>query len=360
MGLVWYGSFGRQILRDPKTSSSRDSVYLFVPRGTSASSHKVRVKDPHRVLVLYLYSTMPSLRLIKTLWGIEEPIGKTLFDSIRQEGYHGVEVIRLAWMDEKSAEALVKSLNDAKLSVVCQIHTAGGFLRQGEYVYCDEFNVESHVASFAEQLSECQDLILKVHAGGFVNVHAGVDAWTQSEALSFLRACMDLMETVDFPVTFETHRQRLFCNPFQTRELLQIESLHSLRLNADLSHWYCACERVFDPSTGRDAKWWPEVVQLLERHVAYIHARFGWAQGPQIADPSDPACETEKTLQMQVWHQLLEAMQKRDGGDCFVCPEYGPPPYLPVMPHTQEPVASLAHAVSFTKGYIEGLFDEFM
>jgi hypothetical protein len=54
--------------------------------------------------------------------------------------------------------------------------------------------------------------------------------------------------------------------------------------------------------------------------------------------------------------------RNRDGdgdgetGDCFVSPEYGPPPYLPVMPGTQEPVASLPDAVAYTKGQVEELF----
>ena len=305
-----------------------------------------------------------TLKLIKTLWGIDEPISPSLFESIRQEGYHGVEVIRLAWQDDTAATTLVQALNAAKLSVVCQVHTTGGFLRGGsgndvpEYVYCDDYDVANHVISFQQQLRECQDLILRVTAGGFINVHAGVDAWTHEEAVTFLSACLQEMEDSPFddvPVVFETHRQRLFGNPFQTRDLLQDERLRKLQLNADLSHWYCACERVFDATQKRDATWWPALLTQLQGRVQYIHARFGWAQGPQIANPAAEANETDRALQLQVWQQLLTAI-KEAGKDCWVCPEYGPAPYLPDSPDA----VALPEAVLYTKEYIEGIFEEFI
>ena len=51
-----------------------------------------------------------ELKSIKTLWGIDEPISIELFNSIKEEGYHGVEVIRLAWIDENNnRETLINS-----------------------------------------------------------------------------------------------------------------------------------------------------------------------------------------------------------------------------------------------------------
>jgi hypothetical protein len=35
--------------------------------------------------------------------------------------------------------------------------------------------------------------------------------------------------------------------------------------------------------------------------------------------------------------------------DCWVNPEFGPAPYLPCVPHTQEPVADLAKVVDAFK-----------
>jgi hypothetical protein len=190
-----------------------------------------------------------------------------------------------------------------------------------------------------------------------------VDAWSLEEATDFLKAAMKEIDKVEFPVMFETHRQRLFCNPFQTRDIfLQDDpALSSLKLNADLSHWYCSSERVFDARQGRDKTWWPELLlTMVAPRCHYIHARFGWSQGPQMADPSASECQTERNLQLGVWKILFKEIMSRDNGnaDCFVSPEFGPPPYLPVLPKTQEPVASLPAAVAYTKFQIETIFAE--
>jgi sugar phosphate isomerase/epimerase len=298
-----------------------------------------------------------KLKFIKTLWGIDEPISSSLFKSIKAEGYDGVEVIRLAWaLSNDSKETLIASANEAGLAIVCQMHTCGGYLDDDyEYAYCDSFSMSKHKEDFQLQLQQCVAILEQVDAGGFVNVHAGVDAWTLEQAIDFLTFALEAISQVDVTVTFETHRQRLFCNPFMTRDLLQRSELAELKLNADLSHWYCACERVFDAKQARDEPWWPAVLQSVAERCHYIHARFGWSQGPQMADPSTPECESERMLQMQAWQVLLQTMIARDG-DCFVSPEYGPPPYLPVMPGTQEPVASLTGAVAYTKGQVEELF----
>jgi len=301
-----------------------------------------------------------QLRLVKTLWGIDDPISPELFQSIKKEGYHGVEVIRLTWLDESSRNLLVDSLNAADLGCVTQIHTAGGYIDGGEYIYCGAYDVEAHLTDFIKQLEECKNLLGRVKRGGFVNVHAGVDAWSNEEALQFLEFCFaEIKHTApDITVVFETHRQRIFGSPFQTRALLAIPSLSEskyLKLNADLSHWYCACERVFNPAEEDRDKWWPGVLALVASRCAYIHARFGWAQGPQMADPSARECEKERNLQIEIWKELVKGQTEKGLRDIFVSPEYGPAPYMPWKPHTQEPVASLPAAVSYTKQVIEEL-----
>ena len=299
-----------------------------------------------------------QLKLIKTLWGIDDPISPELFKSIKKEGYYGVEVIRLTWMDEKSRETLVNALNESGLGCVTQIHTAGGYIEGGNYIYCGAYDVETHQKDFSKQLQECKDLLGKVKKGGFVNVHAGVDAWSNNEVVQFLEYCFTEIGKSGMKVCFETHRQRIFGSPFQTRELLALPSLSEskyLKLNADLSHWFCACERVFNPLEEDRDKWWPAVLESVISRCGYLHARFGWAQGPQMADPSAAECETERNLQIAMWKELAKG-QMANSDEVFVSPEYGPAPYMPWKPGTQEPVASLPAAVSYTKGVIEDLF----
>ena len=97
------------------------------------------------------------------------------------------------------------------------------------------------------------------------------------------------------------------------------------------------------------------VLDSVVSRCGYIHARFGWAQGPQMADPSATECETERNLQIAIWKELAKGQMVNSGDEIFVSPEYGPAPYMPCKPGTQEPVSSLPAAVSYTKGVIEEL-----
>ena len=80
-----------------------------------------------------------------------------------------------------------------------------------------------------------------------------------------------------------------------------------------------------------------------------------------MADPSAPECEPERLLQLDVWKKLMAAQndQKNDNNpsSIFVSPEYGPAPYMAVIPHSQKNVASLPDAVAFTKKKIEQVFE---
>eukprot|EP01083_Nonionella_stella_P243255 847840_1 len=309
---------------------------------------------------------MAELKLVKTLWGVDEPITPSLFKSIAADGYSGVEVIRLAYSTKEARATLVGSANAAGLALVCQIHTSGGYLSdRGEYVYIDSYDVRRHKDDLAAQVAECEGILREVKKGGFINVHAGVDAWTADEAAGFLEHASKVIAGCPFRVVVETHRQRLFCSPFSARDLLahpKVSALANLKLNADLSHWFVACERVFDSAEKRDDAWWPALLEALGSRCEYVHCRFGSAQGPQIADPSRDEHRLDVELQLRNWVALWKAQAGRAGieygleCECWCCPEYGPRPYMPTLP-TGEDVASLAGAVSWTKDLIKKTFE---
>ena len=69
---------------------------------------------------------------------------------------------------------------------------------------------------------------------------------------------------------------------YPSAELLALPELAALKINADLSHWCCVCEHIFDPADPRDA-WWPACLQLVARHCHFVHCRVGHAEGPQVA-----------------------------------------------------------------------------
>lgn len=168
-----------------------------------------------------------------------------------------------------------------------------------------------------------------------VNVHSGHDSWTTSQATSYFRQVLDIeKEIVDPNVTIvvhETHRQRLMFNPYQTLEILNNPDLADLKLNADLSHWVCVCERLFDDA-GRDP-WWPSLLQQVAQRCYLIHARIGHAEGPQVFDPRrTDLFETEIKSHLRWWNVIWDSQADRGLEYSFVETEHGPEPYQSYFP----------------------------
>ncbi len=78
-------------------------------------------------------------------------------------------------------------------------------------------------------------------------------------------------------IAHETHRGRILYNPWITRDLCV--KYADLKLTADLSHFCVVAERVF----AHDDADWMEVMEQVAAHTIHIHARVGYAQGPQVS-----------------------------------------------------------------------------
>lgn len=269
-----------------------------------------------------------KLSMIKSLWGCSEVNDKkqwsSLFTRIKKEGYEGVETIGLTYL----LEDFVKILADFNLKLICQIHTTGGYIENNEYVYCTTTSLSAHLESFRSQL--VQALTVNPY---MINIHSGHDSWSIDMAVQYFEQCFAIEKELlvgayaDIVVVHETHRQRLFYSPYQTRELLLHPALHGkLRINADLSHWCCVCEKVFDSDDPRDG-WWQEVLDLVAKHAYYIHCRIGHSEGPQVFDPRDPQWQKERSLHLIWWLTIWINQEKRGFKQTLCAPEHGPHPY---------------------------------
>ena len=120
--------------------------------------------------------------------------------------------------------------------------------------------------------------------------------------------------------------------------------LAALKLNADLSHWCCVCEHVFDAKDPRD-DFWPPLLKLLAKHCEFIHCRIGHAQGPQVPEPEAPEAAADAEAHYSWWRTIWAAQAERvaDTPDATVWaePEFGPPPYQQTTPYTGVPVGDL-------------------
>ena len=197
-----------------------------------------------------------KLEIGKTLWGVDANPSNwdTVFARIKNEGYKAIECVA-AFSFQSDPPLFKQLLKKHDLKLIVQIHTNGGYFKDGAYVYCLNCDKDQHLASLQSQVKEALEM-----GAMMINVHSGHDSWSLDTAVSYFQAALEIETTFlrdpafsDVTIVHETHRQRLMYSPFQTRDILQHPQLKELKINADLSHWVCVCERVFDMNDSRDA-----------------------------------------------------------------------------------------------------------
>ena len=137
------------------------------------------------------------------------------------------------------------------------------------------------------------------------------------------------MERAGLPLRHETHRGRaLFTAPAAAAYL---QALPGLQLTADLSHWFCVHES--------DLADQPENVAATIAAAHHVHARVGFDEGPQAGDPRGEAFARWLELHLGLWRRIVAA-RKADGcAFLTITPEFGPAPYMPLLPLENVPVA---------------------
>jgi sugar phosphate isomerase/epimerase len=254
-----------------------------------------------------------KILFFRSVWGLEDqPTLADRFARIKEGGFDGVEVAVPDTVDE--CKRARECLDELGLAVVGQ-----------QWQSCGR-NPAEHVASF-EKLYE-RALLLKPL---YLNSHTGCDHFTLEENLAIFDHTTALAVIHGVPVYHETHRSRALFSAPQTMQIL--DARPNLRLTADFSHWCCVHESLLEDQADR-------VERAMQRSYA-IHARVGHAEGPQITDPCDPLWEKNLAVHLAWWKRIVAHRQAEGCEILPVCPEFGPAPYMTLLPHVHTPIADL-------------------
>jgi hypothetical protein len=142
---------------------------------------------------------------------------------------------------------------------------------------------------------------------------------------------VQLTQNSGIPILIETHRGRPTYSAIETRKYL--EALPELRLTADFSHWMVVHES--DLSDQRDT------VELAMTRADYIHARVGYAEGPQIPDPRAPEWQHAVDSHVRLWQMIVDHKKSSGKESLYITPEFGPPAYMHTAPFTNQPVGDV-------------------
>lgn len=258
-----------------------------------------------------------QLECYKTLWGHTGGIARACKQA-QAAGFTGVEGPAPASHDEQSRWR--QQLQEAGLSYIAEICTAGS------YVPDRAASVRDHLASLEQKLQHSLAL-----APQFVTCLGGCDAWSEEQSVEFFSGAMHLAKQCQVGISFETHRGRSFFNPWVTARICA--QLSELQLTADFSHWCVVCERLMDVEQ--------HVLNELVGRVRHIHARVGYEQGPQVADPRLARYQRALESHEAWWRRIWECQRQQGLARSTLTPEFGPDGYQQVDPFSGTPVGEL-------------------
>lgn len=256
----------------------------------------------------------------KSKWEMWDDPLETFLQRAADDDFDAVEIY-LAALSESTAE-IRRCVAAHGLDLVAQIASEGA-------------DPAEHIASMRERIE-----FAAATEPLFINSQTGRDHFSFEDNRAIMAESDAIAETFGLMLTHETHRGRPTYNAPDTMRYL--DALPRLRLNADLSHWFCVHESDLADQADR-------VTRAIDR-TWHIHARVGFEEGPQVPDPLAPEWMETTEKFVALWRRMIEA-RRADGADYLtVTPEFGPPPYMPCEPHTGRPMADAwAVNVAFMK-----------
>lgn len=244
-------------------------------------------------------------------WGQKGKPIPQLIEKVKAAGYTGME-INVASTGVECAD-LVDALKDNGLIFIAQ-----------QWLPPLTETVDEHLYRFEKNLETIAEL--KPH---FINSHTGKDFF------SFIDNCKVILKADEFTrrtgvdIYHETHRGRF---AFHSGSILPyLETFPGLKFTADLSHWCTVSESLLQDQQA--------IIDVLIPKVKYIHARVGHEHSPQVNDPKAPEWGGHVQRFLTWWDAIVEHNFTAGNSEMFICPEFGPVPYMPTMPYSREPLA---------------------
>ncbi len=163
----------------------------------------------------------------------------------------------------------------------------------------------------------------------YINLHSGRDYFSFDDNKKLVDHAAALSKETGIPIYHETHRGRMMFAAHITNEF--IKKYPGLKLTLDISHWCNVHESLLENQQAT-------VAAALER-TEHIHARVGYQEGPQVADPRAPEWKYAVDAHFAWWDKVVER-KKNAGERLTMLTEFGPPLYMQTLPYTLQPLSN--------------------
>lgn len=181
----------------------------------------------------------------------------------------------------------------------------------------------------------------------FINSQTGKDYYSFEQNQTLIELASKVTQETGVKVIHETHRGKFSFAAHIAKNYL--EQIPDLEITADFSHWCNVAESLLEDQA--------EAVQLAIEKTVYIHGRVGFQQSAQIPDPR--AEEWQEVFEEHLVWCMVESAQNRKLEQLTITPEFGPYPYMTILPLTRQPITNQWDVNLFIKDFLKNryLFD---
>jgi sugar phosphate isomerase/epimerase len=238
-------------------------------------------------------------------WGSEHIPWPAFLDKVRAVGYDGVE-----W-------AIPGRTSSREIDEVKQLASKHGLLIIAQHYDTNEPDFNRHFAIYAAWLEK-----VKAFPWLKINSQTGKDYFTTAQNVALIKLAGDVMH--------ETHRGKFSFAAHITMNYL--EAMQELRLTLDASHWVNVAESFLEDQQA--------ALEMAITRTDHIHARVGYPEGPQVAEPRASEWQLAVSYHLNWWDQVVN-LKRTEPGDAVltITPEFGPHPYMVQIPFSREPVS---------------------
>ena len=244
------------------------------------------------------------------LWGSSDIPFREFLNKVKLAGYDGVELSLP--MDAGEREDIVSAIRQEDLLIIGQ-------------------HWETVSLDFSEHKKQYLDRLFNLASGKplLIDSQTGKDFFSFEQNMELIRIARDFSIKTGIPVVQETHRGKFSFAAHITRRFLETDP--DIRICADFSHWCNVAESLLEDQ--------PETMDLAISRADHIHARVGFQEGPQIPDPRAPEWKEVLDRHLSWWDRIIGRARDENREFFTITPEFGPYPYMTILPHTAEPIS---------------------
>lgn len=255
------------------------------------------------------------IKYVCTYWGQKDTPAADFVKKVIENGYDGIEIeFPLSPGFEKDFLSALAGIKKSRSFV---------FIAQQWLPPATE-SFDDYKQRFTKRIEHLASL-----QPDFINSHTGKDFFSFDQNCRLIETTMNLSSKTGIRILHETHRGRF---SFHSYNLLPyLEKFPELELVADFSHWCTVSESLLEDQE--------DIMQKIIPHAAHIHARIGYEHSPQVNDFRAPEWKNHVHRFVYWWQKIIDHHKQNKKELMTICPEFGPVPYMPTAPFTQEPLA---------------------